>query len=608
MTRTYGTYEYQSPPWAKRNQPGEWILTVDAAVRARVRRIFGRTKIQRNSTLLIADTLEVARDIQWLLERFPLEPVNETSRRYLAEGATAFREQEEIVGQIMAGTYQRPELVHAPAKEPREYQLAAVDLLRAKGRMLLTDEVGLGKTFTGLLSLMHPDALPALVVPPTHLPKRWETELKDAYPFLTVEVAKGTKPSVRAGTGRLADVTIVPYSRIEGWADTLQNQMQTVIFDEVQELRNGTNTDKGTACARVADGATYVQGLSATPIYNYGPEIWNIFSIVAPGELGTKEEFMREWGGTEGGAGKTVRDPAALGAYLREMGLMLGRTREEVGRQLPETIKIPHIIESGTKALDKVKKDARAMAELLLSDTATAQEKFQAAGQIDWTMRQATGVDKAPFVAGFVRMLMQSEDKIVLFGWHREVYEVWAELLADFDPLFYTGTESPKQKAEAEDLFCKPRFKPTEEQIAAADETTRAAWAAQKDHRILIMSLRSGAGVDGLQKFARVAVFGELDWSPQVHEQAIGRLRRDDMGADPVVAYFLNSSEGSDPPMMDVLNVKRQQSEPMLSKTGQLNKAAPIDPQKTRRLAEQILGITAPTESEAISDQGLRSA
>lgn len=47
----------------------------------------------------------------------------------------------------------------------------------------------------------------------------------------------------------------------------------------------------------------------------------------------------------------------------------------------------------------------------------------------------------------------------------------------------------------------------------------------------VIMSLRSGAGVDGLQKHSRVAVFGERDWSPQVHEQCIGRIRRSSPGA-----------------------------------------------------------------------------
>jgi SNF2 family DNA or RNA helicase len=110
------------------------------------------------------------------------------------------------------------------------------------------------------------------------------------------------------------------------------------------------------------------------------------------------------------------------------------------------------------------------------------------------------------------------------------------------------------------------------------------------------MSLRSGAGVDGLQKRARVGIFGELDWSPTVHEQAIGRLARDGI-EDPPVIYFLNSANGTDPLILEKLQIKRQQQEPMLSKDGQMFAPAAQDPNRARRLAERILGIT-PEEQE----------
>jgi hypothetical protein len=58
-------------------------------------------------------------------------------------------------------------------------------------------------------------------------------------------------------------------------------------------------------------------------------------------------------------------------------------------------------------------------------------------------MRQATGIAKAPYVAEFVRLLLDSEQKVLLFGWHREVYNIWLHALREFKPLLYTGTESP---------------------------------------------------------------------------------------------------------------------------------------------------------------------
>jgi hypothetical protein len=63
-------------------------------------------------------------------------------------------------------------------------------------------------------------------------------------------------------------------------------------------------------------------GVTNTPVYNYGDEIHNILDILAPGALGTREEFIREWGGAAGNNGKVlVTNPAALGTYLRDQGL-----------------------------------------------------------------------------------------------------------------------------------------------------------------------------------------------------------------------------------------------------------------------------------------------
>lgn len=567
--RTHGSYRHDTDGLGR----PVWILDVEPAVRMRIRRIFGRVQLTRTTVVTINDTNEVCRDLTWFMDRYPLTHADEASAARLHAGTIAHEQTEATLTALAEGTHQAELLLeHEPAKTAREYQRTAVQQLRARRRLMLTDEVGLGKTFTGLLALAPADARPALVVPPTHLPPRWVTELEEAFPAMTYDVAKTTKFPVKYVMEDLPDVLIVPYSKLEGWAPHLAGRVRTVIFDEVQDLRRGVVTIKGKAAAQVAEQAKYALGLTATPVHNYGGEIWNIYDILAPGELGTREEFNREWVSTYTGQNAVIAEPDALGSYLREQGLMLGRTRKDVGRELPKTVKVPMVVDSDYDALADVETSARALAETLLSDTATPQEKFQAAGEIDWQLRRATGVDKATYVADVVRMVLESEQRVVLFGWHRDVYDIWMGRLADFHPRLYTGSESPKQKQDAVDAFT-------------------ADWDDDADDqcRILIMSLRSGAGVDGLQKVARVAVFGELDWSPQVHEQAIGRLRRDGMGDDPPVAYFLYSAEGSDPPMLDVLQVKRQQAEPIVSPDGKLLGNAVMDTGRAKRLAEGVL-------------------
>lgn len=563
MSRTYGTYDFRPVPGSHRG--GQWELRLEPAVAIRAKRVFGRVQQGRTGVISAWHSVEVARDLQWFMERFPLEPSSPHAEKFLTEAARAHQVREAEVGRILRSSETRLDIPTTLPVAPRDYQMKAVELLRSRRRMLLTDDLGLGKTFTGLLSLLYDDARPALIVPPTHLPRRWVQELTTSFPWLTFEVASSSKPS----EGDCPDVTIVPYSKLSGWRDVLADRMRTVIFDEVQDLRRGVDTMKGSAAAHVSAGASYVLGLTATPVYNYGGEIWELMNIIAPDELGTRDEFLREWGGHTVGVGRhiSVKDPSGLGSYLRENGLMLGRTRTDVGRELPKTIKVPQMIDSDPEALEAIKGDSAALARLILADTSTNQERFRAAGELDWKLREATGIGKAPYVSAFARMLLESEEKLVLFGWHRAVYDIWNETLADMKPVMYTGSESPKQKAAAEDAFI------------------------QGDARILIMSLRSGAGVDGLQRATNIAVFGELDWSPQVHEQAIGRLRRDGMSDSPPVAYFLNSASGSDPAIMETLQIKRNQSEPMLSPDGQLLANSVQDANRARTLARQVLAM-----------------
>src|SRR5690606_29068140 len=81
--------------------------------------------------------------------------------------------------------------------------------------------------------------------------------------------------------------------------------------------------------------------------------------------------------------------------------------------------------------------------------------------------------------------------------------------------------------------------------------------------KILIMSLRSGAGVDGEQHVCSTGIFREQDWSPAIHQQCIWRIDRDGQ-KNPVPAFFLVTDDGSDPPMMDVLGLKASEAQQII--------------------------------------------
>lgn len=544
-----------------------WGIQALPHVMIRVKRIFPRVQTSTTGRVHVVDTPDVAADLEWLTVRHPLDMDDATAAR-LATRVAEHRTRVTAVDDLMAGrTALALEL--EPSRKLREYQLVGAQMARTTGRMILGDEVGLGKTTTGGALFGDPDALPALVVCPPHLQRQWVRELGEIWPLLRCHIAtKGTPydlARVRGSGGSAPDVLIISYPKLAGWEDALAGQFPTVIFDEVHDLRAGTDTKKGTAAARIADPARTVLGMTATAVFNYGDEIHNLYSIIHPDALGSRAEFLREHGGRQVGNHATIADPAALGSYLREQGLFLRRSRRDVGRELPDAQRIRHEIDSDPAALDAVSADVAAMARLVLDSTANREDRFVAAGQFDLKLRQATGVAKAPYVAEFVRLLLESEERVVLFGWHRQCYDIWLDRLADYNPALYTGTESPTQKQ------------------AAVDRFTRG------DSRVLMISLRSGAGLDGLQQYARTCVFGELDWSPAVHDQAIGRLNRDGQ-EHPVAAYFPVSNTGADPTMEEVLQLKQGQSRPINDPDAPLFEPTPeaaLD--RVRLLARQVL-------------------
>lgn len=555
--KTYGTVE--------RTANGSWRIDAIPHVLIRLKRLFPRVRANRAGEIVIAGTTEIARDLEWVLERWPME-MDGADRQALADASREHVETELLAEEILAGKVPDIPLSwdakNDQGETPHEDQLIAANLALATGRLLVADDLGMGKSLTGLLTLRRREKLPALIVCQTHLPKQWLEQLTEWTPLCGHIGRKGTPYKIADfNDGRPPDVLILPYSKLAGWSKALRGRVAVVIFDEVQELRRA-GSQKFAAAGEIADHADLVIGLTATPVYNYGEEVFNIYSIVAPDALGTREEFIREWGASYGNH-VGVRDPAALSHWLRDQNLLLRRSWKDRGVDRPKPRRIPHSIESDEEALKTLTIDAVQMAELLVTRQASRKELFKMSGEFDWKLRRATGIAKAGYVADFVKLLIEQGEQVLLFGWHHDVYEVWANRLGKYNPAFYTGKESPNKKQRSKDSF-----------LAG-------------DSRVLIMSLRSGAGVDGLQKASHICVFGELDWSPGMHDQCIGRLNRGQQ-ENVVLAYFLISDGGADPLMADVLNLKRQQSEPILDPTIELVEGAgPGD--RVRMLASDFL-------------------
>ena len=298
-------------------------------------------------------------------------------------------------------------------KEMRCISVASPDRLYVTDRFIVTHN-----TVSAAGACLLPFALPAAVVVQPHLQRQWARAI-ERFTTLSVYGVKHARPYKLPP----ADVLLFRYSQLAGWYDHLPSlRAKLVAFDEIQELRTGTASDKGRAAKRLVEDAEYVLGLTATPIYNYGDEIHTIMSYIRPEVLGSRAEFLREWCPS----GK-IKEPQALGTYLREQYAMLRRTKADVGMEMPKVNRIVEAVSYDQSALDSVEKLARALA--IKADTGSFIEKGQAARELDVMVRQATGIAKAPYVAKFVQMLVEAGEPVLLAGWHRHCFAAGTAVL-----------------------------------------------------------------------------------------------------------------------------------------------------------------------------------
>lgn len=560
-------------------EDGKWVIQCEAHVALMLKRVFGKINKQSHGRIEMADTVDTSRNLEWFLQRYPLEYETPSIERRLKRQADKHRERATLVEQILSRIGTPRNFVLA---EPlRDYQNLAVELALAGGGLLCCDEMGLGKTPLAIGMMTEGTTRPVLVVAPKALQRQWQRQIKRFAPGLTVHILEATTP-YDLGKGKpkgkkplegqqalpsvqtFPDVIISTPAKLQGWAETLGGIIKLIVLDECQEFRNGPSTAKGAAAQHIGSRASYRLGLSGTPIHNEGAEMFEVCELIRPGALGEREEFLREWCK---GLSSKVDDPKAFGAFLRSEGIMLRRTRADVGRELPGLSRVFHDIDSDEEPLADVEEAATALARLVLSKDKEAfvGEKLKASGELSYLLRQATGIAKAPHVADFVRMLVEQDQPVVLSGWHRRCYEIWNERLEEYKPVMVTGSESDKQKDDALQEFIKGRS------------------------RVIMISLRSAAGLDGLQYASRTVVHGELDWSPAVHEQFDTRVFRDGQ-KDPVFAYYLLSQDGSDPIVQTALRGKGEQLQGIRDPDIEFfQKLQNEDPERVRNLAEAFL-------------------
>ena len=212
-----------------------------------------------------------------------------------------------------------------------------------RGRALLADEVGLGKTIEALMVLkeyiQRGMVKNALILTPTPLVSQWKEELRAKF---DLDFPSTDDPAYRA-QGRsfwkqpfiLASINLAKSKK--NFPVVTEREYDMVIVDEAHHLKN-----RNTLNWKLINALKkrFLLLLTATPVENNLMELYNLVTLLKPGQLKTASEFRRDFM-TRG----DPTDPKNRGRLRELLGqVMIRNTRALAKIDIPprfaETIKV----------------------------------------------------------------------------------------------------------------------------------------------------------------------------------------------------------------------------------------------------------------------------
>jgi len=484
---------------------------------------------------IIPDDANSIKQIKWISEKYPLEILSKSTwqRKVSVKSINKPKSTKtEKLSKVTPGKQFQGKLLN--------FQKEGLDfLLKSSGNALLADDMGLGKTVQTLAYIAsEKQSLPALIIAPLVTLNNWKREIER---FLSKKSRNGrividqapSSTMIRMGKAEnigTFDFYIINYELLrKRLLDLSKLNIRTLVCDEVQHLRSKT-TQKYAAVKRLAamKSINYRVGLSGTPIYNHGSEIWPIIDILKPGLLGNFKEFCEYFCylNDKGNAIVLESKRESLRCEL-EKHVMLRRKKSDVLKDLKEKVRYREIIDAD---VNYYKNELNKIWGKLEEEQKNAKTEFDKSASYNRAIqseRQVAGIAKLPHVINFVKNIMEIEESVVVFCHHKYIHKLLHESLAEFSPAAIIGGQTDKIRQKSIDDF------------------------QSGDTKLMIAGLRAGNLGINLTR-AKYIIFAELDWSPAIHLQAEDRLHR--IGQkNTVFAYYLIGNGTLDNHVADIL-------------------------------------------------------
>ena len=401
--------------------------------------------------------------------------------------------------------------------ELMRFQHVGVQYLTHVKRALLADEMGLGKTITAIAYMNTIGVDRYMVLCPASLQDNWRREIKKWS-------MSQCEPHIYR-TGRATPkhcILILSYGlciHFELLDRILKNyRFGALIADEVHMLKSPLARRAQLLYAKngVFDRVDAIAALSGTPILNKPIEIFPIVNKLNPQVFEEKE--FDAFGAKYCEARRNVfsgkieyrgsKNAAQLNFLLRSR-VMCRRLKTEVLPQLPAKIKRVIYLENASCGLAYIVREH----ELY---SAFCEDGLSSEGNQNMLhVRNILGLLKVEQIVSYAKTILEEQEKIIIFGWHKEVLARIGAALADFNPLVLTGATPPNVRSLRVDAF-----------------------HSDPDRRVFIGSI-AAAGVGLNLQIAHYILFAELSWVPGENAQAEDRAHRIGQAKSVVIDYLI---------------------------------------------------------------------
>lgn len=461
----------------------------------------------------------------YLNERVKTFDINDAVEPFIAamEGLSKTKKQSDASRKQASAALSADYQVEGLGVELMGFQKAGVKYAveGAKGRCIIADEQGLGKTIESLAAAKKMNAFPLVIVCPSHLKINWEREAKKVLPGHSVEVISGRKQRAF-----WADINIVNYEVVTyQMKPILDADINGLIVDESQAIKNRKSGRTQTVQEIVTKAQpTTVLLLTGTPIPNRPIEL--ITQLEALGKLkefGGFKKFVTDFVGWQNNGfgydftGAIKENLPKLNERLREVGYVR-RIKKDVLAELPpirrSVVPIEIVNRNEYEAALALAKQSSAIGEITKLRQAVAKGKLD--GMIDW-----------------VKTFIESGEKLIVFAHHKEIQKGLLKAFPDAAKVFAKDSQNDAERHANVDRFQN-----------------------DPDCKLIICSLQAAQTGLTLTAASNVA-FAELGWNPATHDQAEARCYGRVNDAHGANAYYLLAEDTVDEKLASMIDHKR---------------------------------------------------